>query len=168
MAKTKKQKENIYNNYKEYLKESLNIIFLEINKVKTSSIEEFKNSLEESKYLLIKNTIFKKALKEEGIEIENIEGSTAAIISKNDSSTLLKKIVEFAKQNPTITLKNGLISKKFYESNDLVKISELPSRNDLNAKLIGSMKYPLFGFLNVLIGSQRQFLLTLKAVENKK
>lgn len=168
MAKTKQQKEKIYTQYMEYIKLYKNMVLLDVNGIKTSSTEELKSKLEDSKYVLIKNTLFKKIIDEQKINLDKIEGSTAVIFSNQDSNTLLKEIINFIKENKTGNLKVSLIEGNVYNINDLEIISKLPSRNELIAKLIGITNSPLYNFLNVINAAQKEFLYTINQIKTNK
>lgn len=168
MAKTKKTKELILNQYEKLIKDYSNIVLIDIEKVKNLSVEKFKNSIQDGKYILLKNTIFKKVISSNGIEIPEIQGSTGAFFIKEDNLTEIKKLIEFINENKTVTIRFGLISNNIYNSNEIIEISKLPSKNELVAKIIGNLKSPIISLLNNITGKQKEFIYILKKIESTK
>lgn len=172
MAKTKQEKQKIYQQYNDILDNYQTFILLDTNALKTSAIEIFKNKLGEkrSKYLLIKNTLFSKALKEKRPEIElgKIEGSTGALFTQGDPSEVLKDLMTFLNENKTASVRTALIEGTIADKSMVEAIAKLPGKEQMIAMTIGAIKSPLYGFVNVLAGVQRNFLYTLKAIEATK
>jgi large subunit ribosomal protein L10 len=172
MAKTKDQKNQIYSKYKDNVKDYQTMVLLDMNTIKTTDVEKFKNKLAESgsEYVLIKNTIFSKVVKEDKptLELDKIEGSTGVVFSKEDPSIVLKVVNAFLDENKNSSVKAGIIDDVVYSKENILEIAKLPSREVMIARAVGTMKAPLNNLVMVLTGVQRDFLFTLKAIESKK
>ncbi len=171
MAKTKQKKQDIYKSYKDNLDNYQTIVLLDMSAIKTSAVEQFKNKLADqgSKYILVKNTIFSKALKEHDETLDvTLQGSTGAVFAPEEMGPSLKAIVEFISSNSTSSIKIGVIEHILYNKEKVMEISKLPAKPEMIAKTVGTIKYPLYSIVNTLTGIQRNFLYTLKAVEATK
>ena len=172
MAKTKQQKEHIYQGYKDSLTDYQTFVMLDMASIKTQDIEAFKNKLGEtsSKYVLVKNTIFKKALEEVNSEvtIDSLEGSTGVVFTNIDPSLVLKEVMAFLKTNTNASIKMGIIDSQVYDSVKMEAIAALPTKAELIARVVGATKSPLYSIVNVLNGAQRNFVYALKALEAQK
>jgi large subunit ribosomal protein L10 len=119
-----------------------------------------------------RNTLIKIALKEEKYDVkeaeEDLKGNTVAVISYDDPIAVLKPLVEFAKKFELPKIKSAFIDGRYTTAEQVEVISNLPSREQLLAQVVGTMKSPLSGFANVLAGSQRKFVYAIKAVADSK
>ena len=114
-------------------------------------------------YMVAKNTFVRIAAKEAGIEgLDSfLEHNTALAFSAEDPVAPAKILSEFAKDHKALEIKAGIL--------DGVKaLADLPSREVLLAKLIGSMQAPISGLVNVLHGTLRNFVYVVDAVRQKK
>ena len=103
-------------------------------------------------YKVYKNTMIRLAAK--GTEFEALspalEGPTALAVHKTDAAVPAKVLYEFAKKNPQLELKAGVVDGSFYDSKTINVIATIPGRNELLGRLFGSMKGSISGFARVL------------------
>ena len=94
-----------------------------------------------AEYAVIKNNITKRALKEIGIDSldEVLEGPTAVIIAKEEYLPTLKAIYKYSKENEFYTIKGGVLDGKVSTVEELKTLAQLPSREELIAKLAGCL-----------------------------
>lgn len=95
-----------------------------------------------AEYKVIKNNIIRRALEKSGIEglDEYLEGPTALITSTEDYLAPSKAIYKFAKDNKFYELKAGIIEGDVKTSEEIIIVAQLPSREELIAKLAGVLK----------------------------
>ena len=115
-------------------------------------------------YHVVKNTMLRLAAKEAGIEgfDAHLEGTTAFAFSTEDAIAPAKVICGFIKknkldENEVLTVKVGT-----------VEGASLPSREELIAKMLGSMHAPISNTVNVLQGVIRNAVYALDAVRAQK
>jgi len=88
---------------------------------------------------------------EKGPEIdEQLKGPTAVIFSYQDPVAYLKPLFAFAKKLELPTVKFALIEGAYTAAEKVKAISELPTREELLAKVVGGLNAPLSGFMNIL------------------
>ena len=95
-----------------------------------------------SEYLVIKNNITRRALKEagvEGIEESVLEGPTALIIGNEDYLPTLKALYAYVKEHDFYKIKSGIVEGKVSSTDEIVTLAKLPSREELIAKLAGAL-----------------------------
>ena len=90
-----------------------------------------------AEYSVIKNNIIRRALKECGHDFETLEGPSAVIIAQEEYLPALKAIYKFSKENEFYTMKGGVLEGKASEVEELMTLAQLPSREELIAKLAG-------------------------------
>lgn len=122
------------------------------------------------KYMVAKNTFIRIAAKEAGIEGLDayLEHNTAVAFSAEDPVAPAKILNDFSKDHKALEIKAGILDGKVIALDEVKALAELPSREELLAKLVGSMQAPISGLVNVLQGTIRNFVYTLDAVRQKK
>lgn len=122
------------------------------------------------KYMVAKNTFIRIAAKEAGIEGLDayLEHNTAMAFSAEDPVAPAKILNDFSKDHKALEIKAGILDGKVIALDEVKALAELPSREELLAKLVGSMQAPISGLVNVLQGTIRNFVYTLEAVRQKK
>jgi large subunit ribosomal protein L10 len=93
-------------------------------------------------YAVVKNTLTKIAAKDAGVESfdDLLEGPSAIAFIKGDPVVAAKGLRDFAKANPLLVIKGGVLDGKALGSDEISKLADLESREVLLAKLAGAMK----------------------------
>ena len=122
------------------------------------------------KYMVAKNTFTRIAAKEAGIEGLDgmLENNTALAFAAEDPVAPAKIAYEFSKKHEKLEIKGGLLNGAVIGTDEIKALADLPSREELLAKLVGSMQAPISGFVNVLHGTLRNFVYVLDAIRDKK
>ncbi len=172
MAKTKEQKREFLNSLKDKLEKAKSIIFVGFNGLTVNEVEEIRKKCRENnlEYLVAKKTLLKKALKDMGIEpqAEMLSNEIAVVLSYEDEVMGAKIIGEFAKNNEALILKGGVLESKVIDLNMVKTLISIPSKQELYAKLVGTVKAPVNGFVNVLSGNLRGLVQVLNSIKDKK
>ncbi|MBR6342907.1 MAG: 50S ribosomal protein L10 [Selenomonadaceae bacterium] len=126
-------------------------------------------------YRVVKNTMTRIAAKEAGLEgiDEHLEGTTALAFSAEDAVAPAKVICDYIKKNKLedagiLTVKVGLVEGKVIDASEVKALASLPSREELIAKLLGSMNAPISNTVNVLQGVIRNAVYVLDAIRVQK
>jgi large subunit ribosomal protein L10 len=93
-------------------------------------------------YAVVKNTLTKIAAKDAGVESFDslLEGPSAIAFIKGDPVVAAKSLRDFAKANPLLVIKAGVLEGKALGTDEINKLADLESREVLLAKLAGAMK----------------------------
>ena len=121
-------------------------------------------------YNVVKNTLLRIAAQQAGIEgLEpSLEKNTAIAVAPEDPVAVAKTICEFAKQNKELKVKVGVLDGKVIGAEEIKALAELPPKEVLVAKMLGSMNAPISGFVQVLQGTIRKVVYALDAVRKEK
>lgn len=126
-------------------------------------------------YHVVKNTMLRLAAQEAGIEglDEHLEGTTAFAFSAEDAVAPAKVIGGFIKKNKlddagVLTIKVGMVEGQVIDTKEVNALATLPSREELIAKMLGSMNAPISNTVNVLQGVIRKAVYVLDAVRAQK
>lgn len=103
-------------------------------------------------YKVYKNTMIRFAIK--GTEFESLgahlEGPTALATSKTDATAAARILFEFAKKNPALELKAGVVEGTYYDEKGIAVIATIQSREVLLSKFLGSIQSPIANFARVI------------------
>ncbi|MBE5926078.1 MAG: 50S ribosomal protein L10 [Lachnospiraceae bacterium] len=103
-------------------------------------------------YKVYKNTMVNFAV--QGTEFEelakHLEGPTALAVSKEDASAPARILHNFSKDAPALELKAGVVEGTYYDQAGIQVIANIPSREVLISKLLGSMQSPITNFARVI------------------
>ncbi|MDA8439252.1 MAG: 50S ribosomal protein L10, partial [Propionibacterium sp.] len=96
---------------------------------------------DEATYAVAKNTLTKIAARDAGIEglEEQLTGPTAIAFISGDVATVAKGLRDFAKANPLLVIKGGVMDGRVLDADEVKKLADLESREVLLAKLAGAM-----------------------------
>lgn len=170
--KSLKSKEETIVSLKEYIGKSKAAFFTEFRGLNVSSVTELRNDLRKSsaEYKVVKNTLMRIASKGSLFEkaCEHLEGPTAVAFAYGDPVEPAKALLKFLKSAPNLKIKSGLLEGKELSFDEVKELSELPSRDVLLRKMLGSMNSPLYGLVNVLAGVPRSLLNVLEAIKKQK
>lgn len=104
-------------------------------------------------YKVFKNTLIKRAAADSDFEKLGpvLEGSTALAVSKTDATAPARIIAKYVKDTKNIVeLKGGIVEGEFYDAKAIAQIADIPSREVLLGRLLGSMQSPIANFARVL------------------
>ena len=138
-----KQKEELVNNLAASLKEASLVILVDYRGINVEDVTKLRKEVREAnaEYQVIKNNIIKRALNangETGLD-DLLEGPTALITTKDDYLAPAKVIYNFTKKNDFYKIKGGIIEGKVMTADEIITLAKLPSRQELLAKLAGSL-----------------------------
>ena len=121
-------------------------------------------------YHVVKNTLLRFAAKEVGYdELDSIlHGPTSLAVSNTDAVAPAKVLAKFAKKNDIVSIKAGFVDGKVINVNEVKALSELPSKDELIAKVMGSLNAPISGVVNILQGNIRAMAIALNAYAEQK
>jgi large subunit ribosomal protein L10 len=174
MPKTKEQKKEIIKNLEEKIERSKSVIFAGFNGLGVKDNEDLRKELkkENGEYLVTKKTLLNIAFKNKGyndLKVEDFTGQVASIFSYEDEIAPAKTLDKFRKdKEDKIYFLGGLLEGKIIDKIKVEVLAKLPSKEELYAKMLGSIKSPVSGFVNALSGNLRNLVYVLKAVEDKK
>ena len=113
-----------------------------------------------------KNTLVKLAVKGTPREVINpvLEGPTALVFGFGDAVKTAKTLSDHIRtQRLQIAIKGALLGDRLLSAADVTRFAELPSKEVLQATLVGTLSAPLAGLVGTLNGALQQLVGTLEA-----
>lgn len=152
MRKAIEVKSQVVTEIVEKLQKSSAAVVVDYKGLTVEEVTELRKKMREAgvEYKVYKNTLVRRAAKEVGIEQFNDEllvGTNAIAFGYEDPVAPAKIVNDFAKTHPKLELKMGFVEGEFYDAENIKKLAEIPSREELIAKLLGSLKAPVSNFV---------------------
>jgi large subunit ribosomal protein L10 len=121
-------------------------------------------------YRVVKNTLLKLAAKDTPAEClaEFMVGPTAIAIAPADPVAPAKALDEFCKAVNKFELKGAMLDGKALQIAQVKDLANLPSREELLAKMLGSINAPVSNFVGVLAAVPRSLVQVLGAIRDQK
>lgn len=103
-------------------------------------------------YKVYKNTMMNFAFK--GTDYEGLskylEGPSAMAVSTTDATAPARVLCKFAKNAPALEIKGGVVDGIVYDAKGIAQLADIPSKEELLSRLLGSMKSPISNLARVL------------------
>ena len=118
-------------------------VLTEYRGLTVAQLRELRTALGDNvNYAVVKTTLTKIAAKDAGVESFDslLEGPSAIAFIKGDPVVAAKSLRDFAKANPLLVIKAGVLEGKALGTDEINKLADLESREVLLAKLAGAMK----------------------------
>lgn len=168
----KQSKEALVAEFAQKLKEAKAAFLADYRGLDVDQANDLRNKLREVgvEYRVVKNTLLRLAAKDTDAACfdEFLIGPTAIALVTDDPVAPAKALVEFAKKNDIFELKAGMLDGKLIDVSAIKALSDLPSREQLLAKMLGSMSAPATNFVGVLAAVPRSFVQVLAAIKDQK
>ncbi len=169
---TRKQKELITKELAEKLKEAKSVIFSDFKGMTMKDITILRKELrsESVSFKVVKKTLMDIALKNAGIKtsVKDMQGQIAIAISAKDEVVAAKIINNFTKSNKSLKMTGGVLNGAMLSEKEAVALAQLPSKEELLAKFVGTINAPVSGFVRALSGNISGFVRVLKAIAEAK
>lgn len=165
-------KELLLNQFGKDLASSDQIFVTTFSKVSSSGMNDLRKRLRVggAKYRVVKNSLIRKAMSDKPMAAlgESADGQCGITLSKGDVTNVSKILVQFAEENEHFKVARLFFDGRLFSDDDIKKLSKLPSRQELVAKVCGGLKSPLYGMVNVLSGTLRQLVTVLDQIKGNK
>lgn len=168
---------------KAFKKEKVDAISEIISKAKVAIVSDYKGltvaeitdlrrklQQEKGDYTVIKNTLAKIAIK--GTPFEPLEdfltGSSALAVGFEDQVSPAKILTKFIKEKKKTEIKGGVLDGKALNANEVKELANIPSREELYAKMLGSMNSHATGLVMTVSGVARALVTAMDAIRKQK
>jgi len=164
---SKEKKQAIVKDLTDKISRQKIIIFSDYTGLKVSQLEELRQKLREKEidYQIAKKTLVDLTLKKAGLDkvkVKELSGQIGLVFGYQDEVLPAKILYNFSKENESLEILAGLVQGKHLDSQALIELAKLPSREELLVKLIGGLAASLSGLVNTLQGNLRKLTFILK------
>lgn len=157
---------------KENLSGSSSAVLIDYKGLTVEEVTELRKEFRENgvHYKVYKNTLMQIAARQLNMEdlIPHLKGQTAIAFGTEDPVAPAKILAKNMKKLDKMEFKVGLVDGKVISVDEIKTLAELPSREELLARMLRSMNAPVSGLVTVLNGTIRSLVYALNAVKEKK
>lgn len=138
--KTKAEKDREVEELQEQFRGSANALLVGFQGIRVADDERLRREMRQAQlsYRVVKNTLAVRAVGGTPLEslAEFFVGPTAVALSKDDPVLLAKILSKWAKENPNLKFRAGLVEGRVIEVKDIEALSNLPSKEELISKIM--------------------------------
>ena len=144
------QKQALVAELAQELKNSVSGVFVNYQGITVEDDTKMRKALREAgvNYKVVKNTLTGRACDEVGFSEmkQYLTGMTAIAISENDAIAPAKILKEYAEKIESFSILAGYVDGAVIDTKTVEALAEIPSKEVLIAKFLGSIKSPVYGF----------------------
>ena len=165
-------KKQVVEEIKQKIQNSKSVVFVDYKGLTVAEVSELRNKFRAAgvEYKVYKNTLVRKAMNELGVTAfdNDLNGPTATAFSP-DETAAAKIFAEAVKAMPEkIIPKSAYVDNAYVDANGIKALASMPSKEELIAKMLGSMQAPIANFAGVLSAMLRGVVVALNAIAEKK
>lgn len=169
MPKTRAQKEDTIQKLTISLSQAKSIVFADYKGLNMSQLSDLREKLAEvgGKFSVTKNNLLKLALQKAQLKIDNeqlFEGPIATLIASNDEISPIKILVKSLKDYQMGSIKLGILEGEVLDQHKINQLAQLPTKDELRAKVVGGLGAPLYGIVGVLQANLRNLVYALDQI----
>ena len=171
MENPRQEKVAVVNEVREKFAAAGAALLTEYRGLNVAAISQLRRQLREAggEYKIYKNTLVRFAARDLGLEIDELlTGPTAIAFIEGDAAAVAKALRDYARTNPFLVVKGGLLGHKVVDAAAAAALADLPSRETLLARLAGAMAAPMQQFAGLLQALPRNFAYGLKALLDER
>ncbi len=169
MPQTKAQKQKVLEDLREKIAEQKAIIFVGFTGLKVKDMSELKKRLRkiDAKLKVAKKTLANIVFKEKkmNFEKEKLKEEVAFIFGFKDEISPAKIAYQFSKENPSLKILGGFIENKLKTADEIITLAQLPTKEELLAKLVRSIQAPISNFVYALNYNIKGLVYLLSAIK---
>lgn len=170
-ATIKQAKQDKLDSIAKSLNEAKSAVFVDYKGMDVAKVSEFRNTLRAvgGRVMVAKNTLIRIAGEKAGYPADALtdsvlEGQTAVVLAEGDDSVSpIQVLGKYVKDNEMPVIKAGVLDKNYYDKAGVLKISTLPSKEQLFANVVGAVAAPMYGLVGTLQGSMSKLVYLLEA-----
>lgn len=157
---------------REKLERAQSVVLVDYRGLTVAEVTELRNLFraQNVEYQVLKNTLVRRAANDLGITglDDVLNGPTALAFSMENPGAGAKVLRDFAAKTKKSEVKAGLLGTEVLDKDGVKALADLPSKEELIAKMMGSLNAPITNFVGVLSAVLRNFVYALDAVRKKK
>lgn len=171
MPKTKLKKEELVKGYREKFDNQKSIAIANFSNLTVQEINELRKRCREQgiSYMVVKKSLLNLVLKEKGFEENSTFENNIGVAFGRDEIGPAKIFNNYSKEHQDkFNIICGILENKMLLKEEIMSLANLPSKEELLSKLVGSIKAPVGNFVNVLQGNLRGLTQVLTAIKDNR
>lgn len=172
MSANRDAKVQLVQDIKERIQNAKSVVLVKFSGLTVAEDTELRREFRKNnvEYKVLKNTLVKRAFNDMGVTDfdDDLNGPTSVAFGADETGAS-KVIVEAAKKyQDKVSVKSAFVDGGKVDAKGVQELANMPSKEQLIAKMLGSMQAPLTNFVGVLTAMPRGLVVALNAVAEKK
>jgi large subunit ribosomal protein L10 len=172
MPLSRSQKEQMLAEYEEGVVHAPHAFLVGYQGISVPKVTELRQRIRESggSYVVVKNRLVLRAIEGKALEQlrDQFSGPIAIAYSDSEPVALAKVLADFQKEAPVIELRGGLLNGQRVAGDQIKEIANLPSREQLIAKLLFLLQSPIIRLARTLAAVPRDLVLVLEQIRQQR
>jgi large subunit ribosomal protein L10 len=168
----REEKAQAISQFNETIGKATNAFLIDFKGITVPQVTELRKQVREtgSEYVVVKNTLALIAVKDSPLKTLGAQftGMTAVAFNTTDAVALAKALTKFAKDVPTVQFKGAMLNGQIVPASEIQNIANLPSREEVVAKLLFVLQSPIQGLVTVLNANIRNLAVVLDQIAKQK
>ncbi len=148
------------------------IVLTDYKGLDVTAMNDLRRKLREAniEYQVVKNTLLVRAAEDTGVAAikDHFKGPSAVALSYEDPVAPAKVLTQFAKDNPKLEIKVGVLNGKVLDGQAIKALATLPSREVLLAQFLSALNAVPTSFVRVIAEIPRSLVNVLTAIKDQK
>lgn len=171
MKKDEKQKQT--EALREELRKARSVILSSFEGLSVAQDTELRRKLRQTgaKYKVVKNSLIERAAQGTPAEVvaRNLRGTSSLALTETDPVVLAKVLITYAKENPALAFKAGVVEGRVVSLKELAQLASLPGREEVFSKVLFLINVPAQRLAFTVSGVARNLALVIQqAVKESK
>lgn len=143
----RKEKQLLLDDIKAKIENAKAFIVTQYQSITANELNQFRRSVADqgNDFEIMAKRILIKVAATQGVEIkkEHLQGHIGIVIAKNDYIQATKELRKFSTDSGKMEILAGCIEGQLYDKESVIKLSELPSMDEMRAQFIGTLEAPM-------------------------
>ena len=165
-------KKVVVESIKEKIQNSKSVVFVKFNGLTVAEDTELRREFRKNnvEYKVLKNTLIRRAFNDLGITDfdEDLNGPTSVAFGMDETGASKIIIDAVKKYENKVSVKSAFVDGGKVDVEGVKALAAMPSKEQLIAKMLGSLQAPISNFVGVLSAMPRSLVIALNAVAEKK
>ncbi|MBR2499257.1 MAG: 50S ribosomal protein L10 [Clostridia bacterium] len=157
---------------KEKIQNAKSVVFVKFEGLSVAEDTELRREFRKNnvEYKVLKNTLIKRAFNDLGITDfdEDLNGPTSVAFGPDETGASKVIIDAVKKYDKKVSVKSAFVDGGKVDVEGVKALAAMPSKEELIAKMLGSMQAPLTNFVGVLSAMPRSLVIALNAIAEQK
>ena len=165
-------KKVVVEDIKEKIQSAKSVVFVKFNGLTVAEDTELRREFRKNnvEYKVLKNTLIRRAFNDMGITDfdEDLNGPTSVAFGPDETGASKVIMAAVKKFENKVSVKSAFVDGGRVDVNGVKELASMPSKEELVAKMLGSLQAPISNFVGVLSAMPRSLVIALNAVAEKK
>jgi len=170
LAFSRKHKEVLVDQYKQWLKESQGVFMVTFKKMAMKDVDAFRVKVREAggEAHVVKNTLLLEAMNKMDYHMPDMEGTTLLVLARSDAPAIAKMLVDATVKSEIFAIKGGFLGLEYLSYEQVKALAELPPMPIMRARLLGVLQAPASQLVRTLVEPARSLAAVFKAYSEKE